>query len=150
MPVALSTSFTGWVALPLDNSRLKPGEYYAVPAPTDPAFEVRFLSERDIRLLDQALATRDKETFGEWRARAEAALCSFIVATRNMGESKSGTDALADLLDGEINDLASQLVAHSKLGYDELKKSRLPRSSGQAVSVQDAPAASAATTSPQT
>lgn len=140
MPVALSTSFTGWVALPLDNSNYNPDQSYTAPAPTDPAFEVRFLSRGQITELLQAMAYRE-ETVNAWMDRALSAVRPHVVSTRN-GAS------LEALVSGELEDLAGQIAAHSMLGYDEVKKSKLPRSSGRADSAKDANSASAATPSP--
>jgi hypothetical protein len=143
MPVSLSTTFTGRVALPLDNSRLKAGDFFTVPAPIDPQFEVRFLSQKSWTELNAATAFR-KETLDEHRTRIVAAIAPHVVALHNMPAGAS----LDDLVDGEIDDLADEILKNSKLGYDDAKKSKLPPSSGLADSAKDAGTASAATTSP--
>lgn len=139
MPLALSTKFTARVALPCDNSNLKEASRFAEPAPTDPQFEVRFLTPLQIGEISQALETRDKESFDEWRARAQAAIAPYIVATHNMS---GGT--LADLLDQEVEELAIQMILNSRLGYYLAKKYNLPRSSGAAASAASAAAENAA------
>lgn len=146
MPVALSTKFTGFVALPLDNSNLAAGEIaYRKPKDSDPVFEVRFISELQSREINSATLARE-ELMVTRRKRISELIAPHIVSTRNMGEAKSGIDALDLLTDGEVEDLASQIWLHSKLGYDEIKKSKLPPSSGPVASAQNA-AAGAATTS---
>ncbi len=146
MPVALSAKFTGWIALPLDNSNYKPDTYTA-PSPTDQSFEVRFLTARQFHELETALQSRD-ETILQMRDRLIPLFTLHIVGTRNMPDSKNGPAVLADLVEDELMELGYQILIHSRLGYLEAKKSKLPRSSGPVASAPDAGAASAATTSP--
>lgn len=150
MPVALSASCTAWVSLPLD---------LEIPEADRPAFKVRFLSERQLRELDalkpdefdavtppakgaEVVISVDTD---RWRSKLAPILAPYVVGTRNMGESKSGMEALDDLVLGELEDLAAALLKNSRLGYHELKKSRSQPVSGAAVSAPSAAAAPAAT-----
>jgi hypothetical protein len=132
MPLALSRKFTTWVSLPLEMD---------IPEAERPAFEVLFISEQQARALEKAVDA-EKLTYAEYAVKLAEIIAPVVVGVRNINVSGMvGADVapaermelLRGLLhEGEIRDLALAILTGTRLGYEELKKSRLAPASAPA------------------
>lgn len=154
MPIALSSKFTTWASLPLDQD---------TPEESRLAFQVRFLSSLAARELTAAVDGDPAHTWDQWRQRINAAIAGVLVAVKNATEASGVVPAafveqqsllgsgnvkvcpqLDSLLsDGELRDLGIAILDATRLGYQELKKSKSQRESGAAPSAENAKEAAA-------